>query len=76
MEICKVEIIEYLLENTSEEPELLQELRRETNLKCINSIMISGKLQGRLLSLISKIIRLDFFIISNRQKVIFFRKLT
>ena len=55
MEICKVEIIEYLLENTSEEPELLQELRRETNLKCINSIMISGELQGRLLSLISKI---------------------
>ena len=55
MDICKDEIIEYLLKNTSEEPELLQELRRETNLKCINSIMISGKLQGRLLSLISKI---------------------
>ena len=55
MEICKDEIIEYLLKNTSEEPELLQELRRETNLKCINSIMISGELQGRLLSLISKI---------------------
>ena len=55
MEICTDEIIEYLLKNTSEEPELLQELRRETNLKCINSIMISGELQGRLLSLISKI---------------------
>ena len=55
MEICKDEIIEYLLKNTSEEPEILKELRRETNLKCINSIMISGELQGRLLSLISKI---------------------
>ena len=55
MEICKDEIIEYLLKNTSDEPELLQELRRETNLKCINPIMISGELQGRLLSLISKI---------------------
>jgi len=55
MEICKDKIIEYLLKNTSDEPELLQELRRETNLKCINSIMISGELQGRLLSLISKI---------------------
>ena len=55
MEICKEEIIEYLLKNTSDEPQLLQELRRETNLKCINSIMISGELQGRLLSLISKI---------------------
>ena len=55
MEICKEEIIEYLLKNTSDEPELLQELRRETNLKFINSIMISGELQGRLLSLISKI---------------------
>ena len=51
MEICKEEIIEYLLKNTSDEPQLLQELRRETNLKCINSIMISGELQGRLLSL-------------------------
>ena len=55
MEICKDEIIEYLLKNTSDEPKLLNELRRETNLKCINSIMISGELQGRLLSLISKI---------------------
>ncbi len=55
MEICKEEIIEYLLKNTSDEPQLLQELRRETNLKCINSIMISGELQGRLFSLISKI---------------------
>ena len=55
MEICKDEIIDYLLKNTSDEPELLQELRRETNLKCINSIMISGELQGRFLSLISKI---------------------
>ena len=55
MKICKDEIIDYLLKNSSDEPELLQELRRETNLKCINSIMISGELQGRLLSLISKI---------------------
>ena len=55
MKICKDEIIDYLLKNSSDEAELLQELRRETNLKCINSIMISGELQGRLLSLISKI---------------------
>ena len=55
MKICKDEIIDYLLKNSSDEPEILQELRRETNLKCINSIMISGELQGRLLSLISKI---------------------
>ena len=55
MEICKDEIIEYLLKNTSDEPKLLNELRRETNLKCINSIMISGEIQGRLLSIISKI---------------------
>ena len=55
MKICKDEIIDYLLKNSSDEPEILQELRRETNLKCINSIMINGELQGRLLSLISKI---------------------
>ena len=55
MEIGKDEFSEYLLKNSADEPELLQELRRESNLKCINSIMISGELQGRLLSLISKI---------------------
>ena len=55
MEICNDEIIKYLINNTSKEPKLLQELRRETNVKRVNSIMISGELQGRLLSLISKI---------------------
>tara|TARA_S200000501_G_scaffold39447_1_gene32234 strand:+ start:1514 stop:2155 length:642 start_codon:yes stop_codon:yes gene_type:complete len=57
MEICNDEIIKYLINNTSKEPKLLQELRRETNVKRVNSIMISGELQGRLLSLVSKIKR-------------------
>ena len=45
----------YLQTHSSNESQLLAKLRRETELKCINSIMLSGEYQGRLLSLISKI---------------------
>lgn len=47
----------YLSEHTSEAPSLLNELERETNLKVLQPIMISGFYQGRLLSLISKLVR-------------------
>jgi len=45
----------YVKDHTCSETKLLSELRRETELKCINPIMLSGEYQGRLLSLISKI---------------------
>ena len=45
----------YVKDHSCSETKLLSELRRETELKCINSIMLSGEYQGRLLSLISKI---------------------
>jgi predicted O-methyltransferase YrrM len=45
----------YVKDHSCSESKLLSELRRETELKCINPIMLSGEYQGRLLSLISKI---------------------
>ena len=45
----------YAKDHSCSETKLLSKLRRETELKCINPIMLSGEYQGRLLSVISKI---------------------
>ena len=37
--------------------DILYELRRETELKCLNPIMLSGKIQGNFLAIISKLIK-------------------
>ncbi|SNR81972.1 Predicted O-methyltransferase YrrM [Maribacter sedimenticola] len=47
----------YLADNSQEEPKLLKELTRETHLKVIQPRMLTGHFQGRVLSLLSKIIR-------------------
>ena len=47
---------EYIQNNSEEEPELLQELTRETHLKVIQPRMLTGHFQGRVLSMLSKII--------------------
>ncbi|MCH4895460.1 O-methyltransferase [Marinilabiliaceae bacterium JC040] len=54
LEINK-EIDDYILNHTSEEDEVLKNLRRETNLKIMAPRMLSGHLQGKLLTLLSKI---------------------
>ena len=46
----------YVQQHSEQEPELLQELGRETHLKVLQPRMLSGAYQGRLLSLISKLI--------------------
>ncbi|WP_339841617.1 O-methyltransferase [uncultured Maribacter sp.] len=46
----------YLADNSQEEPKLLQDLTRETHLKVIQPRMLTGHFQGRVLSLLSKII--------------------
>ncbi len=48
---------EYIASNTQPEPEVLRELTRETHLKVLRPRMISGHFQGRVLSMLSKIIR-------------------
>ena len=46
----------YIKENSEAEPKLLAELTRETHLKVLHPRMITGHFQGRVLSLLSKII--------------------
>ena len=50
------EILEYSEQQSVKEPKVLKELNRETHLKVLNPRMLSGSYQGRLLSLLSKII--------------------
>jgi len=47
----------YAEEISQEEPEILKQLNRETYQKVLKPRMISGHLQGRILSLLSKLIR-------------------
>lgn len=48
---------EYAINHTSPEPDLLSRLSRETNLKILQPRMLSGHFQGRILSIISKLIK-------------------
>ena len=47
----------YAQSHSEDEPELLAQLRRDTHLQHIQPRMLSGHFQGRLFSLISKIVR-------------------
>lgn len=47
----------YVAAHSQDEPELLRKLTRETHLKVLQPRMITGHHQGRVLSLLSKIIR-------------------
>ena len=47
----------YIAEHSQKEPSLLSELTRETHLKVVRPRMITGHHQGRVLSLLSKLIR-------------------
>lgn len=47
----------YILEHIDKEDHVLWELNRETNLKCINARMMSGHLQGQVLTMLSKMLQ-------------------
>lgn len=47
---------DYIVAHSEEEPELLQQLTRETYQKILQPIMLSGPYQGRILSMISKLV--------------------
>jgi len=47
---------DYIADNSQDEPELLQELNRETWQKVMVPRMLSGHFQGRVLSMISKLV--------------------
>jgi len=50
-------IEEYILNHSDAEDPILAELNRETNLKILRPRMLSGHLQGKILEMISKMIR-------------------
>tara|TARA_Y100000768_G_scaffold13569_1_gene9514 strand:+ start:718 stop:1359 length:642 start_codon:yes stop_codon:yes gene_type:complete len=50
-------LLNYCINHSSKESEILKELNRQTHIRTLNPRMICGKHQGRFLSMISKIIR-------------------
>ena len=56
MHFLPEDIDNYIDLHTEDEPELLQELNRETQLKILQPRMLSGHYQGRVLSMISKLL--------------------
>lgn len=57
MEFIDQELNEYAEKHSSNESELLRKINRQTNLEVLRPRMLSGHLQGRMLSAISKMIR-------------------
>ncbi|NMM49547.1 O-methyltransferase [Marinigracilibium pacificum] len=57
MQFLPEEIYKYTVDHTEEESEVLKELDRDTNLNVLMPRMISGHLMGRVLAMISKMIR-------------------
>ena len=55
MDFISKKLIEYISENSSKEPEILAKLNEETYQKVLQPRMLSGHIQGRFLSMISKI---------------------
>ena len=55
MDFIDKKIVDYCLAHTSVESDLLHKIDRETHLEVLQSRMLSGNLQGRFLSLISKL---------------------
>ena len=57
MNFLPEKIDQYVVSHSQQEPEILQELSKETWQKVLNPRMLSGAFQGRVLSMISKLIR-------------------
>ena len=57
MNFSKKEIYNYIDFHSYCEDTILSELRRETELKYLNPIMLSGKIQGNFLEIISKLVK-------------------
>lgn len=57
MHFIPEELDNYVVKHSEDEPELLQKLTRETYQKILQPRMLSGHYQGRILSMLSKLIR-------------------
>ena len=56
MHFISEELQNYVTAHSENEPELLQQLNKETHQKVLQPRMLSGHFQGRVLSMLSKII--------------------
>lgn len=56
MHFISPQLEDYVARHSQQEPELLAQLNRETHLKIMQPRMLSGHLQGRVLSMLSKLI--------------------
>ena len=62
MEFIDPELNNYAEQHTSPETDLLQRINRETNLEVLVPRMLSGHLQGRILAMVSKMIRPSYIV--------------
>ncbi|QCK13943.1 O-methyltransferase [Mangrovivirga cuniculi] len=62
MQFLPEEIYKYTVEHTQEEPEVLKDLDRDTHLNVLMPRMISGHLMGRVLAMLSKMVRPKFIL--------------
>ncbi|TDI67457.1 MAG: methyltransferase, partial [Bacteroidetes bacterium] len=62
MDFLPEKINDYVIAHSQPEPELLQQLSRETWQKVLAPRMLSGHLQGRILSMFSKLIRPEYIL--------------
>lgn len=56
MQFLSDDLDDYVVAHSDNEPELLKQLNRETNQKILQPRMLSGHYQGRVLSMISKLV--------------------
>jgi hypothetical protein len=56
MHFISQKLDDYIVEHSQKEPRLLKELTRETYQKILQPRMLSGHYQGRVLSMISKLV--------------------
>ena len=55
--MSRMDILEYIEQHISPEDDVLRQITHHTNLEVLNPHMLSGHVQGRLLSMLSKMIR-------------------
>ena len=56
MHFLSPQLEEYIREHSQDEPKILEDLTRETHLKVVRPRMLTGHFQGRVLSMLAKII--------------------
>lgn len=60
MHFISEKLDDYVVSHSQKEPDLLKQLNRETNQKMLQPRMLSGHYQGRVLSMLSKMINPEF----------------